>query len=430
MVAEPVSSDPGVDSVAVKSHDPRHGTSIAGEVQRLSLGHYILNLRGLGGYLSAASALTGYIAWGPVPATPTIVWLVLMVALSLFHWSVLRRYRIVDGVLQPKAPGHWLLFTSVQLPAVCFGTAIALFSLSLTELDFSLMALIQVSLCTVAMVDMAAIRRNFLWFAVAVLGPGIIVQAAIGLHTGAGRLSIPALILAGSGVVLGLVNNRLYRSIQANLLLVVEQRNLLMRLENANRSLYEDREVLATESRTDALTGLANRRLLEESLGGEWNRCRRADLPLSCVLLDIDYFKAYNDHFGHDGGDECLKQVAAILADQIRRAGDLVARYGGEEFMVLLPNTDLDGGCKVAEQLHSAVLQAQISHPVSSAATVVSISLGVASLVPAGGIQPEQLFKAADLALYEAKRQGRNRVVRANQETMDSAHLAVQGLIG
>ncbi len=431
MATETTSNDPDGRTVSVMDRDQPYVASISSEVERLSLGHFITNSRWLGGYLLAATLLVSVIAWGAVDRVSLISWIAAILALCLVHWKLHQRFQLHTGELKPNPPRLGFLWAGILLPAALFGVVVATFGPRLNSLSYNLIALIQLALCTAAMIDMAAARKGFLWFLAAVLGPGIIVHLAKSTDAGeGGYLNVLVLALISLFIMFSLVHNKLFRGLQANLVLAVEQRNLLKLLEDTNRSLYEDRAVLATESRTDALTGLANRRLLEESLGAEWNRCRRAKLPLSCVLLDIDNFKAYNDHFGHDGGDECLKQVARILAGTIRRAGDLVARYGGEEFMVLLPNTDLDGGRRVAEQLQAAVLGAEIPHPASNAAVVVSISLGVASLIPSAGMHSTQLFKAADLALYEAKRLGRNRVELAGQETMDSALLAVQGLIG
>jgi len=370
----------------------------------------------------------GSVSDGSVSDTVLVAWFTLFLLLSLLHWRTAIYFDdhkpVSGGEPQQLVP----LYLSMVLPGLVLGVVIAMFEPRLESLDFSFIALIQMTLCTAVMIDMMAAKNAFMWFLLGILGPEVVVFIAAG--DGAGVLWLLAILLLGLAVVLALMHHKLNRTLHADLQLVVEQRNMLRLLEDSNSTLYEERKVLATESRTDALTGLANRRLLEESLAAEWNRCRRGKLTLSGVLLDIDFFKAYNDMFGHDGGDECLRQVAQILAARIRRAGDLVARYGGEEFMILLPNTDIDGACKVAEEVRNDVLQAQISHPKSSVSKSLSISLGVACLVPDASMQPLQLFKAADLALYEAKYQGRNRVILANQHTLEAARLAAQGMIG
>ena len=170
---------------------------------------------------------------------------------------------------------------------------------------------------------------------------------------------------------------------------------------------------LARLARIDALTGIANRRALDETLAAEWRRAARASAWLSLVLVDIDYFKAFNDTYGHSAGDVCLGRVARLLASALRRPADFAARFGGEEFVVLLPETSLEGAFAVAERVRAGVEAFGIRHAASPTAPVVTISAGVASVVPAAGILPPALVERADEALYQAKAAGRNRAVRA-----------------
>ena len=160
----------------------------------------------------------------------------------------------------------------------------------------------------------------------------------------------------------------------------------------------------------DGLTGVANRRHFDENLQDEWRRCRRGGAPLALVMIDIDHFKRYNDYYGHQTGDACLQAVAATLQRGFYRSHDLVARYGGEEFVCLLPECDLAGARKKAEELRQAVEAQGIPHEVSPTARMVTISLGIAATVPDSAGNPEQLLAAADAALYTAKSGGRNRV--------------------
>jgi diguanylate cyclase (GGDEF)-like protein len=160
----------------------------------------------------------------------------------------------------------------------------------------------------------------------------------------------------------------------------------------------------------DGMTGIPNRRRLDEALDIEWNRAQRSGSPLSLILADIDYFKEYNDHYGHVAGDECLKAVAAALAASVTRAGDLVARYGGEEFVLLMPNTAIAGARLLAEQLRSCIESRQIPHAYSSTSRWVTISAGYASIVPKPEIGASALQEEADRMLYLAKKSGRNRV--------------------
>jgi len=174
--------------------------------------------------------------------------------------------------------------------------------------------------------------------------------------------------------------------------------------------LKRQADLLRSLSFLDGLTGIANRRRFDETMAREWRRCGRSHQPVSLIILDVDHFKSYNDHYGHQAGDECLRALAEILGDQVKRSGDLVARYGGEEFVVLLPETENDGAERVAERLRSAVAESGIPHANSPVAPHVTISLGVATMVPGGGFTPELLAQMADQLLYQAKRSGRNRV--------------------
>lgn len=171
---------------------------------------------------------------------------------------------------------------------------------------------------------------------------------------------------------------------------------------------------LATQAITDALTGLANRRRFDEVLEQEWRRAAREGRELSLMVIDVDHFKRYNDRYGHQRGDQCLRDVAAAVAACGRRAGDLAARYGGEEFVILLPGADALDATALAEGVRAAIQAIGIEHADNPPGHVITASVGVATMTPilgADGTQPEHLFAAADAALYEAKQSGRNRVV-------------------
>ena len=159
----------------------------------------------------------------------------------------------------------------------------------------------------------------------------------------------------------------------------------------------------------DGLTQVANRRCFDQYLAQEWRRLSREQQPLSLLLCDIDHFKNYNDRYGHLAGDACLQQVAQAISQAIRRPADLVARYGGEEFVVVLPNTDQAGAVTIAEAIQTAIQHLKSPHPDSTVADCITLSLGVANLIPTLKVSCEALIAAADAALYQAKQQGRNR---------------------
>lgn len=183
---------------------------------------------------------------------------------------------------------------------------------------------------------------------------------------------------------------------------LIQQSRLYQKLEIANRELKR----LAA---LDGLTGVANRRRFDEYLEAEWQRMAREKLPLSLILCDIDFFKKYNDTYGHQAGDACLRQVADALRFCARRSVDLVARYGGEEFAVILPNTTTTGAAQVAEDMRTAVNALEILHVQSAVSQHVTLSLGIACMYPTPNTSPTILVAAADAALYQAKAAGRNR---------------------
>lgn len=159
----------------------------------------------------------------------------------------------------------------------------------------------------------------------------------------------------------------------------------------------------------DGLTGVANRRFFDERLEHEWRRAKRSGTPLALIMSDVDHFKKYNDRYGHQAGDDCLRLVAAALKHTLKRPADLVARYGGEEFVCLLPDTPLEGAIAIAADMEAAICALGIDHADSKTAPVVTVSLGVAAIQPDAGASSEILIQQADTQLYRAKQLGRGR---------------------
>jgi diguanylate cyclase (GGDEF)-like protein len=182
-------------------------------------------------------------------------------------------------------------------------------------------------------------------------------------------------------------------------------------LEQAKLELEAANMALQRLASVDGLTQIPNRRCFDKQLEIEWQWMEREKESLSLILCDIDFFKLYNDRYGHQGGDECLKQVAQILASNAQRPGDLAARYGGEEFAVILSRTDVKGAMQVAESIRSDLKAAAILHAASTVSEFVTLSIGIAHAVPAAGLSIQGLIGQADRALYRAKLEGRDRIV-------------------
>ena len=190
--------------------------------------------------------------------------------------------------------------------------------------------------------------------------------------------------------------------------LVEMQRSLV----NVTQELNIANKELQRLSMVDGLTGIANRRFFDEQSAREWRRCERMQKPIAIIMIDVDLFKKYNDTYGHQEGDECLKAVAAQISHSALRASDMAARYGGEEFVMVLGETSLSGAKCVANNIRQNLINLQIPHSASNIG-YVSISCGVASMLPVKGQEFDTLLKFADEALYKAKAQGRNTVVCA-----------------
>lgn len=183
----------------------------------------------------------------------------------------------------------------------------------------------------------------------------------------------------------------------------------ITRLKDDQKALETLNRELDRLARTDSLLGIANRRELDRHLESEWSRGSREEHPLSLLLVDVDCFKHYNDVHGHPAGDAALQQVASVLSEAIRRPGDLAARYGGEEMAVLLPHTEMDGALNVAQRIHELLTERNIPFAASPVSDRVTVSIGVASMLPVTGQASQQLIDRADQALYWAKASGRSR---------------------
>ncbi len=199
----------------------------------------------------------------------------------------------------------------------------------------------------------------------------------------------------------------------------VIKNSIQLKLKNDEllESLQKTNIQLQQQNIIDDLTKIANRRHFDETLEKEWLRAKRLRTSLALLMIDIDFFKQYNDTFGHLKGDECLKQIATVLNNNLNRPGDFVARYGGEEFCILIPETDLDGAIIFAEKVHSTIIELKIDNPGSEVSKYLTISIGIAAIVPKHDDSYMDLVYTSDKALYKAKADGRN-IIRT-KETLE-----------
>ncbi|HEY8746208.1 MAG TPA: diguanylate cyclase [Chloroflexota bacterium] len=257
----------------------------------------------------------------------------------------------------------------------------------------------------------------------AALNPHDTPAAAALLRTG--RRSLLAVPIAGAGGTVGtlvLVQrqpgafDRAALAVTAALARqaaeVIERVRLVDGLQHHVHELQRENAHLHQLAVTDDLTGLANRRAYDVGLQREWRRALRHRTPLSLLFVDIDRFKSYNDTFGHEAGDDCLRKVAAVVGNVVHRPGDLAARYGGEEFLIMAAETSIEEATRLGEVVRARIEGLGIVHVRSDVSTNVTVSIGVATTIPRQHQRPAALLSAADAALYAAKRAGGNRVLR------------------
>ncbi|AFZ44971.1 diguanylate cyclase [Halothece sp. PCC 7418] len=216
-------------------------------------------------------------------------------------------------------------------------------------------------------------------------------------------LDLHILLLAQSKLLIEITQ------LQAKTQAQLQQKN--ERLEATEVALKEANRELQKQATQDGLTEVSNRRQFDTTLKREWQRLRRSRQPLSLLICDVDEFKRYNDTYGHQAGDLCLWEVAQVINSVAKRPSDLVSRYGGEEFTLLLPDTPLNGAVEVATLIRQTLQVQNIPHQSSRVSSRVTLSIGISCLIPTGNVSPEVLVQQADLALYEAKNQGRDRAV-------------------
>ncbi|HIJ60671.1 MAG TPA: diguanylate cyclase, partial [Nitrospirae bacterium] len=195
----------------------------------------------------------------------------------------------------------------------------------------------------------------------------------------------------------------------------------IVKLRVSNQlELKRNRDILSNLSRIDGLTGIPNRRAFDEIFAKEWLRAIREGTSISILMIDVDYFKLYNDYYGHSAGDECLKKVAQTIKLTLLRPADFVARYGGEEFVCLLPDTDETGALHTAKKILKAIIDLKLPHPTSLVSNHVSVSIGISNVMASIHSDPSIVLLEADKALYKAKDRGRNNVVLYNIEESKS----------
>ncbi len=334
-------------------------------------------------------------------------------------------------------PDYWFSWhiLGVIISGIIWGAFILLIARSSDPAYLSLATICAAGLCASAATTYSVSLITFLVFSIPLLSP-IGVFLVTSEHSTINTLGYFVFLFLITIIV---ISYRLNKSMICTLGLQIEKEELLATLESekqqaivANKNLTEElkrkiqteatllnekkiAEDISNELRTlstqDALTGINNRRRFDEALYDEWYRAARLSTPLSLIICDIDKFKEYNDTYGHLEGDKCLTRIAHLIEDSARRAGDMAARFGGEEFVIILPDTESSNAQDIAEQTRRAIMDLELPHESSSITNIITVSFGVFTTLPEKDLPPETMIEFADKALYQAKEEGRNKVV-------------------
>ncbi len=350
------------------------------------------------------------VLWGAVPTAVLLTWSGLLIAVTGARFLSLRAF----GNASPRGESDHDFWTKYFLAGACAAgvvwglSGILLFHPSSFPHQI-ILAFVLGGMVAGAVPLLSSVSHAYWCYTIPVVLPISIRMMWVGdrIH----------LIMGLMMVIFGL----------AMLATAAQVRHLFRDTEKLRRELFSSIELehaLEYLVRLDSLTGIPNRRLFEEEFSKEWARAKRDHAPFSLIMADIDHFKEYNDHYGHPAGDLCLVDVAQTMHHALSRPGDVVARIGGEEFAFLLPQTDLSGAIAVAEQIRERILALNLPHEASPVAYHVTLSFGVASSELASVTSAGELIRSSDIALYEAKRCGRNQIVAAQKTASDLDHVS------
>jgi diguanylate cyclase (GGDEF)-like protein len=353
--------------------------------------------------------------WQYLPISVILLWaasfliLLLLRSLQMSNALVERSYQT-----SPRRV-YWQLILGALLTGAVWA-AIYIYAASRVPITMQYMFLLVVVMITAFSVGYSVvIREYFIAYVFSALWP-IAWWSLVHYWEQSYNLLIGLLLLAFCALLVS-VSDRVYQSFRNMIALNWERESIAQELgdltaslRDRNRQLLDARRQLTDLANIDELTGLGNRRLVNKVLQDEINRARRNATYLSVILLDVDYFKDYNDNYGHPAGDAVLKTLADLMTRATSRAGEVVGRYGGEEFILVLPGAAGDAAMRTAERLREMVSSERIPHIKSQIADVITVSQGVVSVLPDAGLTPAELIKRADTALYEAKHRGRDAI--------------------
>jgi diguanylate cyclase (GGDEF)-like protein len=358
---------------------------------------------------------TVLVFWPVVGATTLLLWgaafLVLLLARSLLM-SVALAQRLYQS--HPRRV-YWQLILGAALTGTVWASAY-IFAAQQAPLTMQYVFLLIIVMLTVfALGFSVVVREYYIAYVFTALWP--IAWWSLAHYWDQPYNLVLGLVLLAFCALLLFVCDQTYKSFRNMISLTWEREHIAQELgditgflRDRNRQLRDARRQLTDLANVDELTGLGNRRLVNRVLQEEINRARRGGAELSVILLDVDYFKNYNDQYGHPAGDAVLQKLADVMLRASSRAGELVARYGGEEFLLLLPGASAESALRTASRLREMIVHERIPHAASAVADHITISQGVVTVRPDGEFPPAELIKRADRALYSAKAAGRNAI--------------------
>lgn len=354
--------------------------------------------------------------WQYLPLSVILLWAAGFVILLLLR-SLQMSNALVERTFQSRPMRvYWQLIVGAVATGAVWAAAY-IYAASRVPITMQYTFLLIVVMITAFSVGYSVvIREYFIAYVFSALWP-IAWWSLVNYWEQSYNLLIGLLLLAFCALLVS-VSDRVYESLKNMISLNWERESIAQELgdlttslRDRNRQLMDARRQLTDLANVDELTGLGNRRLVNKVLQEEINRARRAGTCLSLILLDVDYFKDYNDNYGHPAGDAVLERLADLMQQATSRAGEVVGRYGGEEFILILPGASAEAALRTAQRLQEMVIADAIPHSASKVADVITVSQGVVSVTPDAELTPGDVVKRADTALYQAKHQGRNGIV-------------------
>jgi diguanylate cyclase (GGDEF)-like protein len=353
--------------------------------------------------------------WQYLPPSVILLWAAAFVILLLLR-SLQMSNALVERLYQTRPRRvYWQLIIGTTMTGAIW-SAIYIYAATRVPITMQYMFLLVIVMITAFSLGYSVvIREYFIVYVFASLWP-IAWWSLVHYWEQSFNLLIGLLLLAFCALLVS-VSDRVYKSFRNMISLNWEREtmaqelgDLTTSLRDRNRQLRDARRQLTDLANIDELTGLGNRRLINKVLQDEINRARRSSASVAVILLDVDYFKSYNDNYGHPAGDVVLKRLADLMQRATSRAGEMVGRYGGEEFILVLPGASVQSAVRTAERLKDLVNSEGIAHEKSDIGGIITVSQGLVSAMPDADLTPADLIKRADNALYKAKHEGRNRI--------------------